>query len=354
MPLPLSRWRRRITAGLAACTLMLAGCDTLSYYGQAVAGHWQLISRARPVADWLADPLTPPVLHERLRISQQMRDFAIRELKLPDNPSYRRYADIGRPYVVWNVVAAPALSLALKTWCFPLMGCVGYRGYFDARDAEALAATLRGQGWEVQVYGVPAYSTLGWSNIIGGDPLLNTFVSGAETELARLVFHELAHQVVYVADDTAFNESFATAVERIGVGRWLDFRADEALRATHRAHEGRAADFQARVARARAALQAVYDSAASDDDKHAAKGRIFAELRDGAAAAPWAADARWRAWFDQANNASLAIQSAYAAQVPDFERLFDRQGRDFDRFYAEVRRIAALPRPERATALGNP
>jgi predicted aminopeptidase len=347
-------FRRRFSAGLVVATLAMAGCDTLHYYGQAVAGHWQLISQARPVADWLADPATPPALRDRLRTSQALRDFAVRELKLPDNPSYRRYADIGRPYVVWNVVAAPDLSLALKTWCFPMMGCVAYRGYFDPREAEALATTLRGQGWEAQVYGVPAYSTLGWSNIVGGDPLLNTFVSGAETELARLVFHELAHQVVYAGDDTAFNESFATAVERIGVERWLDFRADETLRAAHHTHERRVTDFQSRVTKARAALQAVYASAASDDDKRTAKRRIYAELRESAAAAPWATDARWRAWFAQANNASLAIQSAYAAQVPGFERLFDRQGRNFDRFYAEVRRIAALPKPQRAAALGNP
>ena len=214
----MSGWLRTL-AGLALA-LALGGCS-LGYYAQSVGGHLDLLQRARPVEQWVADPDTPVALRERLRLAQRLRAFAVEELKLPDNASYHRFAELDRSAVVWNVVATPELSLTLKTWCFPVMGCVGYRGYFQRAPADALAAELRSQGLEVSVYGVPAYSTLGWTNWLGGDPLLSTFIRWPESELARLLFHELAHQVVYVADDTAFNESYATAVERLGLKRWL-------------------------------------------------------------------------------------------------------------------------------------
>ncbi len=216
-------WLMAAAGGLVGTLLLAAGalcltsgCSTLGYYAQAANGHLALIESAHAVRTVIADPATPVPLRERLQLSQRMRDFAVTELRLPDNDSYRRYADLHRNAAVWNVVAAPALSLTLKTWCFPVMGCVGYRGYFDRQGADALAARLRAEGWEVDVYGVPAYSTLGWSNWLGGDPLLNTFIRWPEGDLARLIFHELAHQVAYAADDTTFNESFAVAVARIG------------------------------------------------------------------------------------------------------------------------------------------
>jgi predicted aminopeptidase len=345
------RHRRWLAAGLIAAIAGLAGCDTLGYYGQAVAGHWRLMRQARPVPDWLADPATPEPLRERLRTSLLIREFAVRELKLPDNRSYRSYADLGRPYVVWNVVAAPELSLTLKTWCFTVMGCVGYRGYFDQATAEKLAASLREQHFEVGVYGVPAYSTLGWLDLVGGDPMLNTFVSGPESELARLIFHELAHQVVYAAGDTAFNESFATAVEQIGVRRWLDHRGDAKLIKAHLQHQSRVDDFHQIIAVSRAELAALFKGDGSDADKRERKSEIYAAMRAKAAQAPWATDPRWLAWFEKANNASLGIQAAYTAQAPEFERLLERCNGDFDRFYAEVRRLAALPFGLRAQAL---
>ena len=226
------RWvgAARLVAVIAALCLV-SGCasegGSLSYYSQSLAGHLDLMRRGRPVADWLADPATPAPLRERLQLALQLRDFAVRELALPDNPSYRRYADLGRSAAVWNVVAAPELSLTLKTWCYPLMGCVGYRGYFQRAAAEVESEAQQAAGLEVNIYGVPAYSTLGWTNWLGGDPLLNTFVNGAESALARLIFHELAHQVVYAPGDTDFNESYATAVERLGLARW---QATSALR----------------------------------------------------------------------------------------------------------------------------
>ena len=218
---------------LAAGTVCLtSGCGTLGYYAQAVGGHLDLVVKSRSLPSWIHAEGTEPRLRERLELAQRMRDFAVQELKLPDNSSYRRYADLGRGAAVWNVVATPELSLTLKTWCFPVVGCVGYRGYFDRAGADALATELQAQKLDVNVYGVPAYSTLGRTNWMGGDPLLNTFIFWGEGELARLIFHELAHQVAYADDDTTFNESFAVAVERLGGQRWLDrFGTPEARQA---------------------------------------------------------------------------------------------------------------------------
>lgn len=341
---------------LAAAVLCLSsGCASLGYYGQSVAGHLDLVQRARPVDEWLADPATEPRLRERLALAQQLRRWAVDELALPDNRSYRSYAALDRPAAVWNVVAAPALSLTLKTWCFPVMGCVGYRGYYDRADADALAATLRTEGWEVAVYGVPAYSTLGWSEWLGGDPLLSTFIRWPDGELARLIFHELAHHVVYVADDTMFNESFATAVERLGGQRWLDEQSTPAARAAYAAFDNRRRQFRALTRAARADLERIYADAALDDAaKQAAKQARMATLRadyERLKQTEWGGYAGYDGWFTQANNALLGIQAAYDEWVPAFEQLFEREGRDFARFYAAVRRLAALPKPERQETL---
>ncbi len=343
------------TALLAALALCLgSGCSDLGYYRQSVGGHLDLMSRARPVDDWLADGATPAQLKQRLALAKQMREFSVQVLKLPDNPSYRAYADLQRPAAVWNVVAAPALSLTLKTWCYPVTGCVGYRGYFDRAEADALAAQLRAEGWDVSVYGVPAYSTLGWSNWIGGDPLLNTFVNGSEGELARLIFHELAHQQLYVADDTMFNESFATAVERIGARLWLEQHGSEATRAQHRDIQQRRQDFRELTMRWRDKLQQLYASPQSDDQKLAAKAELLAQLRADYAQMKqqrWGGFAGYDAWFAGANNASLGVLAAYSEGVADFERLFEQQGRDFERFYSEAARVGALPKAQRHATL---
>lgn len=346
------------TLALAACIPALGGCASVGYYAQSLRGHFDLLNRARPVQDWVRDEATPAELRERLRLSQEMRDFAISELKLPDNASYRRYADLHRDAAVWNVVAAPELSLQLKTWCFPLMGCVGYRGYFKREPADQLAAELKGEGWETSVYGVPAYSTLGWTNWLGGDPLLNTFVQWPEGELARLIFHELAHQVAYANDDTTFNESFAGAVERIGGRRWLQQHAGDAARAEYAALDARRQDFRNLTARYREQLQALYDSSASDVDKRRRKEELMAAMRTEYAtlkAQRWNGFAGYDGWMERANNAAFGVQAAYNELVPQFERLFERLGGDFDRFYAEVKVLAALPKEERRARLAaNP
>ena len=351
----------RRPASAVAAVLILAsavlgtGCSTIGYYARSVGGHLQIVASARPVAAWLADPDTPPALRERLALSQRIRDFAVSELGEPDNQSYRRYVDLKRSAAVWNVVAAPELSLTLQTWCFVVVGCVGYRGYYDLPSADAFAAEQRAAGLETSVYAVPAYSTLGvlpfdWL----ADPLLSTFINYPEGELARLIFHELAHQIAYAKGDTVFNESFATAVERIGGERWLATHASAQARADHERQEARRNDFRELTFRYRAALDALYRSQAPDADKRLRKSALFAAMRADYARLKqerWGGFSGYDDWFARANNASLGVLAAYNEQVPAFMRLFDRVGGDFGRFYAEVRRLAALKPAERRAAL---
>ncbi len=337
---------------LAAPLLMLAGCAQLSYYGQSLSGHLSLVRAAKPVDEWLAQPDLDPEVRRQLVLSQAIRDFASSALKLPDNGSYRRYADLKRGAAVWNVVATPELSLQLTTWCYPVMGCAGYRGYFSPDAAREEAQSLRKEGLEPYVYGVPAYSSLGWSNWLGGDPLLNTFIRYPEGQLARMIFHELAHQVAYASDDTAFNESFATAVEQIGVARWMKDRP-HALREDELSRR-RQDEVQALLKATREQLQEVFRSTASDDEKRAGKAAAFARLRADYAAMKrdqWGGDTRFDRWVAGLNTPALAIQGSYTDLVPDFVRLFERQGEDWERFYAEVQRLAELPKDERRAQL---
>lgn len=341
---------------LAAGTVCLtAGCSTLGYYAHSVSGHLDLLRSAKPVPEWMSDEAAKPELKERLALTQRIRDYAVSELKLPDNASYRRYADLHRPAAVWNVVAAPELSLTLKTWCFPVVGCVSYRGYFDRARADAFAEELRAQKLEASVYGVPAYSTLGTlPGDFFSDPLLSTFIHYPEGELARLIFHELAHQVAYASGDTEFNESFATAVERIGGRRWLEQKSTPQARQEYAEYDGRRNDFRALTQKYRDKLDAVYKSPLTDDEKRTRKAAVMAELRDEYAAMKaqgWGGFSGYDGWFSRANNAAFGVLAAYNELVPEFERLFEREGRDFTRFYAEVKRLAKLPRNERRIAL---
>jgi predicted aminopeptidase len=311
----------------------LAGCETLAYYGQAAAGQLAISAAARPVAKVLADPDVPPALKERLRTARELRDYATRELGLPDGGAYRSYAELDRPYALWNVVAAPEFAFEPVQSCFPIAGCVAYRGYFDRQDAERYAATQRAAGYDVVVYGVPAYSTLGWFD----DPLLSSFIDYRDAELARLVFHELAHQVVYVKDDSAFNESFAVVVEREGLRRWLR----DAGRA---APDARRREFEQLTAELRAQLQALYAMPLAPAEMRRRKREALEALR------PWLARMRG---FESAepSNAVLASFATYTQKVPAFERLLAAAGGDLERFYARVRELARLPRAERDAEL---
>ena len=344
-----------------AAVLAVSGCSSLGYYWQSVSGHLQLMNAARPVPDWLSDSQTPERLKARLALTQRIRSFAVSELHLPDNASYQRYADLQRQAVVWNVTAAPALSLTPETWCFPVAGCVGYRGYFDEQEARAEAARLQARGLDVHVYGVPAYSTLGWMNWAGGDPLLSTFVGYPEGDLARLIFHELAHQVLYAGDDTTFNESFATAVERLGVARWLAVSGSETSRADYAALEQQRQQFRALTQAVRRELTDIYESktapAPSPSEKLAMKKIAIERFREAYAVlkaswrGPAGSTAGYDRWVAQANNASFGAQAAYDELVPGFEALFERTGRNWRAFYDEARQLARLDKAERRSRL---
>jgi predicted aminopeptidase len=338
-----------------AGALFLTGCADLGYYWQSASGHIGIMRAAKPVPEWLADPAVSAPLKAKLELTQRIRRFAVTELGLPDNRSYKSYADLHRAAAVWNVVAAPPYSLTLKSWCFPVAGCVGYRGYYDEAAAKAEAEALRVLDMEVAVYPVPAYSTLGWMNWAGGDPLLSTFIGYPEGELARIVFHELAHQVLYVPGDTVFNESYATAVERIGGALWLQREAGEPARREYAQFDGQRQEFRALTLNTRRALTQVYESPqakakdwpAVEAMKKAAMADFrerYARLREGWSGRP--RQGAYDAWVARANNAAFGAQGAYDDLVPSFEALFEHEGRDWPRFYTAVRRIAALPTTE--------
>lgn len=362
-PAPRPRLAAPILALLAG--LALAGCahteGALGYYWQSVQGHARLLQAARPLDEWIANESTPAPLRARLQLAQRARHFAVQELGLPDNASYRSYADMGRSAAVWNVVAAPPYALELHRWCFPFTGCIGYRGYFQEADAQAEGARLAAQGLEVDVYGVPAYSTLGYLDWAGGDPLLNTFIGWPEGEFVRLLFHELAHQVVYAQGDTLFNESFATAVERLGTERWLATQARPEVRQAFAASEERRQSFRALTRATRARLAEIYEqNKAPAHDSQALNAMKSGAMQDFRARYAVLRE-RWLAqgarvegydrWVAQANNASFAAQAAYDAWVPAFEALFAQQGQRWDAFYDAVRHLAALPQDERHARL---
>jgi predicted aminopeptidase len=350
--------RRILSICAVAMALGLSGCEAVEFYWQGFTGQADILARAKPIPE-VIEGTADPALKGRLERAQAIRAFASRELGLPDNRSYTSYADLGRPYVVWNVFAAPALSLTPRQWCFPVAGCVNYRGYFAEADARAEAARLAAQGDDVYVGGVPAYSTLGYFD----DPVLSTFARYGEVELARLIFHELAHQVVYVKDDTAFNESFAVTVEEEGVARWIAHEAKlrdpaEAARLAADFERGQRtrAEFRAMIASARERLAAIYASSASDDEKRAAKAAVFAEMRAEnerqrlALGRPTAFDR----WFDAgANNAGIAAAGLYTDRVPQFKALLEAEGGDLPRFYERVKLLAALAKDEREVALAQ-
>jgi predicted aminopeptidase len=336
--------RRRHWTWVALASLALSGCADLEYYGQAAGGQIDLWRRSHPIEDWLADPGTSDALKARLRLVEQIRVFASEDLDLPDNASYRSYADVERPFLVWNLFAAPPLSTTPKSWCFPVAGCVTYRGYFTEALARSTAQRLSDEGYDTYVGGVPAYSTLGWFS----DPLPSTVIGYPKIDLARLVFHELAHQVVYVPGDTSFNESFATAVEREGARRWLLAQGSAPALQSLEQTEFREACFHALVDETRRRLKAVYVGPAADTEKRIAKRRIVSELRSRYAHAGWDPEHRYAAWFaGPLNNAQLAAVASYTQHLQAFDAMLARAQGNLPDFYAEVRKLSRLPRHER-------
>jgi len=329
---------------------MLSGCANMTFYAQAVNGHLDLMRRAQPIKAVVANPETDPDLKRTLNTVVRVREFASFSLGLPDNRSYTYYADLQRPYAVWNVVATPELSTQLKEWCFVQAGCVNYRGFFSQARAEAYAEKLAADGYDVHVSGVPAYSTLGWFN----DPVLNTFISHSELELARLIFHELAHQVVYVPGDTVFNESFATLVEQEGVRRWLMHHNAANEYITYLARYELQAAFNTLILHHRKRLDVLFDADLDDAQKRAGKARIFDDLREQFQLLKTSRIEfnRFNQWFSQPlNNARLARVSMYTQLLPAFEAILMQQDNDMKRFFNVVKTISKLPKNERALLL---
>ncbi len=330
-----------------------------AYYAQAVAGHLGVVAKAKPIDDWLANDSLTETQQNRLQRAQAMRRFAVDVLGLPNNSSYTRYADLQRSAVVWNVVATPALSLELHQWCYPFAGCVGYRGFYRQQAAQAFAARLPAH-WDVKLYPVSAYSTLGWTQWMGGDPLLNTMLAFPEMELAELLFHELAHQQVYVKGDTTFNESYATAVERLGAQAWRAFRASDpdfdAVWAQHQQGRQQREDFQSLVRRTRADLEHLYAQRGTSPDLNLLEQgkahvlqtfeRRYAQLQK-----EWGGVGRFDAWVQSPNNAMFALQHSYTQWVPAFEQLFTNVGGDWPAFHAAVKALSRLPQAQRDTRL---
>jgi predicted aminopeptidase len=330
--------------------LFVSGCVSLEYYAQAVGGHLEVMRLAVPIEERLREADTPETLRAKLTKVLAIREFASREIALPDNGSYRRYADIGRPFVVWNVFAAPEFSVKPLESCFLFAGCVSYRGFYSEEAAQRHAASLAGQGHDVHVGGVAAYSTLGWFS----DPVLSTFIHYPEPEIARIVFHELAHQVVYLKGDTMFNESFAAMVEEEGVRRWLEREGTPAQRAAYQDSRRRRSEFVALVSKYRAELAAFYDRPDQPEEKRAGKRRLLAAMQDEylALKASWSGFAGYdRLMARGANNALLASIASYAELVPAFRALLAQEHDDLSAFYAAVRELARLEKSERDARL---
>lgn len=336
---------RRCAVPLLA--LLLGGCSTLDYYAHLGQGQWQLLQARQPVERLLDDSATDPDLARRLKLSQQARDFASASLQLPENRSYRLYADLERPFVVWNVFATPEFSLDPELHCFPIAGCVAYRGYYQQGRARGAAALLRQQGLDTYIGGVEAYSTLGWFD----DPLLNTMLRWSDERFIAVIFHELAHQQYYLPGDTAFNESFATFVEREGLRQWHATRGETPPASDDRQRQ----QFIELVLASRERLRRLYASDLPPHEMRAAKQAEFERLRRDYRALrqrEWGGQGRYDAWIESPlNNAKLLPFGLYDQWVPAFTALFTREGRDWRAFYAAVAALGRLPEADRRAAL---
>jgi len=337
---------RRFLPGL--WVVLLSGCSSVSYYGQLASGQWQLLQAREPVAKVIADPARPQPLRDHLVQAQKARTFASEQLHLPDNQSYRLYADIGRTYVVWNVFATQEFSLAAQNHCFPIAGCVAYRGYYSQGAARGEAALLKQQGMDVSIGGVEAYSTLGWFN----DPIMSSMLSWGDERLATLIFHELAHQRFYVKDDTEFNESFATFVEQEGTRQW---RVARGLAPIGSAALQQRDQFTRLVLDTRKRLETLYAQPLAADAMRRAKAAEFERLRSEyrqVRDSQWGGDKRYDAWVNQPmNNARLLPFGLYDQWVPAFAALFRQEGGNWLKFYAAVERMGQLPVAQRKAAL---
>jgi len=342
-----SRWHLLLMAGMAFC---LGACSTLGYYAQSVSGQLDVLQRRQPITQLLQDDTQPSELRDKLEAVVRIRRFATTALELPDNDSYTSYVLLDRRYVVWNVFAAPEFSVQLREWCFPVAGCVRYRGYFRESAAHDYASGLAAAGFDTYVGGAVAYSTLGWFD----DPVFSSLTGLSDARLAGVIFHELAHQQLYIADDTTFNEGFAMTVELEGVAAWLKSNATAAEAAEYALFLARQEDFVALVRRTRDQLQTLYESDAASDEKRREKTRLFAAMGSSYVTLKrsWGGYDGYDAWFaDGLNNAKLSAVGTYRDYVPWFRQLFRQSGGDFAAFYRAAAAIGALPKDQRLDRL---
>lgn len=328
-------------------TAVLCGCQDVSFYQQAVKREGQVLARQHPIQSLIADPKTPAALKAKFETVLKIHDFAVKHLDLPNGQSYLRYVDLHQEYAVWNVNVAPALSLEPKTWWFPVVGRASYHGFFSEEPARRYAAKFAKNGSDVYVAGIETYSTLGWFE----DPLLNTFVNEPDTYLTEVIFHELAHQRLFVAGDTDFNEAFATTVANEGVRRWLLSASQPETYERYRADQREDHQFIDLIMATRGELQAVYsDPKLSNAVKLTRKQDIIARLRakHDQLKASWGGKSPYQGWFDEPiNNAKLNTVSAYYDLVPAFEALLRANGDDLRRFYEAAAQLGKLPLDER-------
>ena len=345
-----------LLGGAGMLLLSLTACESVQFYSQAVKGHSQMMLKREPITEVVKSPNTSDEVRRKLALIQKARLFAIDELKLPNNGSYTQYADIKRPYAVWNVVATKTYNTQPIQHCFPVAGCVSYRGYFSKEAAQAHADKLKAQGYDTIVSGAAAYSTLGWFS----DPVLNTMLRRSDLALAGLVFHELAHQQVYQAGDTAFNESFAMAVELAGVDAWVETQDNtpqhQQSLAQYRQSKQINTAVVALILKHRKLIAAAYKSIPKDDLAQLAKVKQqgFDDLRAAykTLRANGGGSVGYDRWFARdINNASLVLFGDYHGWLGAFEALLEQSGGDWARFYQAVEAMTKLDKAERKKQL---
>jgi predicted aminopeptidase len=334
--------RLTLIGRLVALCLMLGACGS-AYLTQAALGQRDLLSRRVPIQKLLGDDDVPDDLKVRLRLVLRIREFASTELGLPDNDSYRSYADLDRDYAVWNVFAAPEFSIEAKQWCFPIVGCVAYRGYFSSEKAQAFASDLSSMGFDIYVGGVAAYSTLGHFD----DPVLNTMINWNDTALAAVIFHELTHQRLYVKNNSAFSESLATVVEAEGVRRWLAEIDEPGKLEAYQARKARQKQFAGLISNTRDRLKDVFQLLPGEEPDMAAvrqqKRDEFAQLKSDFERLKQAnaAFSSYNNWFAQdLNNAHLVSVATYHDLVPRLESLLESVDFDLEEFFAEAEKLS--------------
>lgn len=320
---------------LVALSIALLSCETVSYYTQAARGQLSIMLEREDIERLLGEEELEDELRRKFELVLELREFAAEELALPVNDNYRTFVDVQREHVVWNVFAAPEFSTENVNWCYPIAGCVSYRGYFSELGATRYAQRLSAEGYDVYTGGVDAYSTLGWFD----DSLLSTVIDRVDYQLAGLIFHELAHQVVYLAGDTTFNESFATAVEREGVRRWLQARGETELQAEALLNSERQAQFVAMVSTWRDEFDALYQQEIDVEQMRERKQELQQQLRltYEQLKLEWEGYAGYDDWFSRSlNNAQLSTVSSYNDYVPAFDRMLLENGGDLESFYLQV------------------